>query len=171
MIIIALTFSGISFAQESEISLDPLFKVEVGLHGFGIAYELPLAEKFSIDLSTGMGGQNRDAGYTLSNNEKLSFFGKSEIKYFYNRQKRLDKKRRLANNAGAFIAFQTKFNSNTPEYGSALLNEIHWGKQLPLGDKILIQFHFGLGYYRDFGKSDTRTLYPATGLKFSYILF
>ncbi len=161
----------VSFSQESEISLDPLFKIEAGLHGFGIAYEIPLAEKFALDLSTGFGAQNNNAGYELSTTKPISYFAKSAFRYFYNRQKRLFKKKRLANNAGSFIAFQTKFNNNASGYSSALLNEFHWGKQAAIGENLLIEYHFGLGYYRGLGTSDTRTIYPAIGFKFSYVIF
>jgi hypothetical protein len=160
-----------TFSQESEISLDPLFKIEAGLHGIGIAFELPLAEKFTIDLSTGFGAQNNNAGYELSTTKPISYFAKSTFKYFYNRQKRLDKKKRLANNAGSYLAFQTKFNNNASGFASALLNEVHWGKQAALGERFLVEYHFGIGHYKGLRGSNTQTLYPAIGLKFSYVIF
>lgn len=171
-VLILFLFSLLTFAQESEISLDPLFKVEVGLHGAGIAYELPMAEKFAVDVSTGFGALNNNAGYEFGNGKPLSFFAKSAFKYFYNRQKRLDNKKRLANNAGSYFAFQTKFNNNASGFNSALLNEFHWGKQAAVGEKMLIEYHFGLGYFRGLGSSNTsRTMYPAIGLKLSYVIF
>ena len=162
-------FSTTLFSQKSNLALEPQFKIELGLHGFGIAYELPLAEKFTIDLSTGYGGLNKNGGYVFSNTEKISFFAKSEIKYFNNREFRLNKGKTLDYNSGNYFAFQTKFNNNTPADGSVIMNEVHWGVQVATRKNILFQFHLGLGNLKNLKNSES-IVYPAFGAKFSYVL-
>jgi hypothetical protein len=162
--------STVAFSQKSPISLNSQFKVELGLHGVGIAYEFPLAEKVAIDLSTGYGGLNRNGGYILSNDEKVSFFAKSEIKYFRGREARQDKGKSLIHNSGNYLAFQTKFNNNTLRDGKVIMNELHWGRQVDLGTNILFQMHLGLGHYKNLDTSDSG-VYPGFGIKFSYVFF
>lgn len=174
--IVFLSFS--SFSQQKEF--EKLFKVDYSFLGLGIAYEIPLAKKWTVDLSTGIGG-----GYRVNNgftaewvlNSSPSVYLKSEFKYYINREKRFKKGKNNDNNAGNYWAFQTKFATerisetyrNIP-LNNVLLNEIHWGIQRSLSENWLFNTHFGIGYARDF-TFNSGTLYPAIGLKFSYIIF
>ena len=54
------------------------------------------------------------------------------------------------------------------------MNEVHWGMQRSLGGNWLLNVHFGLGFAKDFDTPkwlDSTTIYPAVGLKFSYVIF
>jgi hypothetical protein len=136
-----------------------------------------------VNLSAGLGG----GYYIYSNgfhsswiiNEPVAYF-KSEFKYTYNRNKRLAKSKPILNNAGNYVAFQTKYATNRV-FGKneweesanplkrTLLNEFHWGLQRPLGQKFLFNFHLGLGYASDFDFNSNH-IYPAAGAQFAYII-
>ena len=189
LLLLALSlFSFSAFAQTvattESSELVPIARLELGLHGLGVGYELPFSEKWSANLSAGLGG-----GYSVWNNhfqstfvlnEPVAYF-RSEFKYFYNRSKRLSKSKSVLNNAGNYIAFQTKYTTRRV-FGSpsiidggytylnrTLLNEMHWGIQRPLGQKFIFNMHVGLGYAHDFHFNEGQ-LYPATGVQFAYIL-
>jgi len=171
----------------SSVALDKLLKLELGLHGLGLGYEVPFAEKWSVNLSGGLGG-----GYYLENsgnandfnssfiiNQPVAYF-RSEFKYTYNRRKRLIKSKSILHNTGNYVAFQTKYTTNRVFRSNAweeminplnrtLLNEIHWGIQRPLGQKFIFNMHLGLGYATDFDFNNSQ-VYPAAGVQFAYIL-
>ncbi|MCF2874674.1 MULTISPECIES: hypothetical protein [unclassified Tenacibaculum] len=171
------------FSQEDE-KLKSLFKTDFNLSGLGISYEVPLAEKWTVDLSTGIG-----ASYNVSNglearwiiNKSPSAYFKSEFKYIYNREKRFKAGKNNSNNSGNYWAFQTKYI--TKRFSEAigekpgnnvLMNEVHWGIQRSLGGNWLFNAHVGLGFAKDFDTPkwiDSSTIYPAVGVKFSYVIF
>lgn len=184
-------FSFSTLAQSSEpaqsTELVSMTKLEVGLHGIGVGYEIPFSHKWSVNLSAGLGG-----GYSIDKNsyangfnsrfilnEPVAYF-RSEFKYTYNRDKRASRTKSLLNNAGNYIAFQTKYTTarvfESGEYNQindplnrTLLNEVHWGMQRPLGQKFLYNLHLGLGYAADFDFNNSQ-LYPAAGLQFAYVI-
>jgi len=176
----ALLFVHDLFSQDE--SLDNQFKVEFNFISTGISYEMPINDSFLLDLSLGIGGGYRlNSGFTGEwiLNSPPAGFGKAELKYYYNREKRVKKGKNNINNAGNYIAFQTKYNTerfsmpndiNIEPLNKVLLNEIHWGLQRSLGGNWLFNFHLGLGFARDFDFSEN-SVYPALGIKFSYKLF
>ncbi|MGB3849967.1 MAG: hypothetical protein WA958_08360 [Tunicatimonas sp.] len=189
VILFLIAFNGHLLAQSAEVApLARQFKVELGFHGLGLAYELPLADRWSIDLSTGLGGGYHVGGYGLQDgfnytwiiNDPVMYF-KSEVKYVYNRPKRLARGKSLRNNAGHYVAWQTKYTTERV-FGSTvydqledplnntLLNEVHWGIQTPIGQRTVFNFHLGLGVAADydFGSS---SVYPGLGIKFSRVIF
>ncbi|ARS34241.1 hypothetical protein [Pontibacter actiniarum] len=167
--------------------LESMSKIELGLHGLGLAYEVPLSARWSANLSAGLGG-----GYAIEQNdfengfnstwiinEPVAYF-RSEFKYTYNRDRRLSKSKSILNNAGNYVAFQVKYTTNRVFEGNdysfleeplnrTLLNEAHWGMQRPLGQKFIFNLHLGLGYATDFD-FDNSQLYPAAGVQFSYVI-
>ena len=170
-------FTNLAAQQEP---LKKMFKTDFNFAGLGLSYETPLSEKWTVDLSVGIGAaHNANNGLSVEwiLNEVPAAYIKSEFKYFYNREKRFKKGKNNANNSGNYWAFQTKFATerfSEPSIFSTssnvLLNEFHWGMQRSLGSNWLFNTHFGLGYARDF-TFDSGSLYPALGLKFTYILF
>ncbi len=180
-------FAQSALPEANEAPLRPLFKVELGFQGVGLAYELPVADRWSVDFSTGLGGgyyvrntSGREIGYLWTINDPVIYL-KSEVKYYYNRPKSLQRGKSLRNNAGHYLAFQTKyttervFTSNTFDQledplNNALLNEIHWGIQRPMGQRFLFNMHLGLGVAVDYDFRAS-SIYPGFGLKFSHILF
>lgn len=191
-LLLALSFFSFSALAQSNdpvqsTELVSMTKLEVGLHGIGVGYEVPFSNKWSVNLSAGLGG-----GYSIDKNsyangfnstfilkEPVAYF-RSEFKYTYNRDKRIAKSKSVLNNAGNFVAFQTKYATgrvfesnewdriNNP-LNRTLLNEIHWGMQRPLGQKFIYNLHLGLGYAADFDFKNSQ-LYPAAGLQFAYVI-
>jgi hypothetical protein len=176
---VALISIGNLFSQESK--LQKQFKTDFNFLGIGLSYEIPISEKWTVDLSSGVGGGYRvgNDGLTvvLPFNSSVAAYLKSEFKYYYNREKRERKGKNNFNNSGNYIAFQTKYNSkrfslskNKIPLENTLLNEIHWGVQRSLGGNWLFNFHTGLGYARGLDFSNG-AIYPTLGIKFSYKLF
>ncbi|WP_162052096.1 hypothetical protein [Pontibacter pamirensis] len=181
---IAQTNEPILSEEIESAGLARLAKVELGLHGIGLAYELPFSKKWSANLSAGLGGGyyvwGNEFKSTLIINDPVAYF-RSEFKYTYNRSKRLSKSKSVLNNAGNYVAFQTKYTTRrvfgSPayyEYGGdilnrALLNEVHWGIQRPMGQKFIFNTHIGLGIAHDFDFNQSQ-VYPAAGVQFAYVL-
>lgn len=172
-----------TFSQENT-NLKSLFKTDFNFSGLGISYEVPLAKKWTVDLSTGIGASYRVSNGMEANwiiNKAPSAYFKSEFKYIYNREKRFKDGKNNSNNSGNYWAFQTKYT--TKRFSEAvgekpgnnvLMNEVHWGMQRSLGGNWLLNVHFGLGFAKDFDTPkwlDSTTIYPAVGLKFSYVIF
>jgi len=168
-------FSQFVCAQEQDTKLDPFFKVEIFADKISAGYEFPIAARFSGDISAGIGAANEIAHNKLSivwsdqGKSYAGFFIRGQIRYYLNRTSRGKKGRSLKNNAGSFLGFQSKFNTNggNKVLGSALLNDIHFGQQLPLGDSFFIRYQLGLGYGHNFGQNYS-TMYPALGIFIGY---
>jgi hypothetical protein len=177
-LLIALITINNLFSQEE--SLVKQFKTDFNFLGIGLSYEIPLSEKWTVDLSSGVGGGYRiESGFAAEwiLNSPLAGYLKSEFKYYYNREKREKKGKKNINNSGNYFAFQTKYNSRRFSLSetelpleNALLSEIHWGIQSSLGENWLFNFHLGIGYARNLDFSNS-SIYPAVGIKFSYKLF
>ncbi|MDN5211174.1 hypothetical protein QQ020_03905 [Fulvivirgaceae bacterium BMA12] len=184
-VLVALFVPNLTKAQALETGdFRNLLKLEAGLHGIGLAYDFQVGSNTRIDLSAGLGG-----GYHISSS-KFSYrwdignpvvFAKSHIKRYYNRRKRYNKGKPLHNNAGNFVGFMLKYTSSTlgqqdffdviadGAIQEAVNFNVHWGIQRPLGRKFLFHHYIGIGYARRVGLS-TAAIFPALGLKFSYIL-
>ncbi len=175
LILFTLSFNLI-FSQEDY--LENQLKLEYNLLGFGVSYETPISEKFLIDLGVGFGGGVDNAeSYVWEFNSSLAAYFKGEVKYMYNREKRLKNGKSIENNTGNYIAFQTKYftrrfseNINFNPLQRAILNEFHWGLQRSLGGNWLFNVHVGFGFLRNIDE-DYNLVSPALGLKFSYKLF
>lgn len=172
------TFLLISNLYSQEVSLENQFKVEYNFLGIGAGYELPISEKWLLDLGVGIGGGVDDSdGYVWDFNSSLAFYTKGNLRYYYNRNKREKKGRNNTNNSGNYFGLQTKFFSKrfSESLGigfltNSLLTELHWGLQRSLGGNWLFNFHVGFGALRKLDES--RGLFsPSIGLKFSYKLF
>ena len=105
----------------------------------------------------------------MSSDLGLAYFAKSQFKYMLSRKHRAKKGNDLVNNSGSFIAIQTKYNNNNSFYGSVLMNEMHWGQQLPLSNKVQFYYHIGVGHNANLNVSSNE-VYPAFGLKLVYTI-
>ncbi len=177
IIVIVLVMVVNTVFSQKESKLEKQFKAEFVFTGFGFSYELPLAKKWIVDLGAGIGGGvDESESYPSSFNSPAAYF-KSEFKYVYNREKRLIKSKSIISNSGSYIALQAKYTtkrfseSATDEpSNNAILTDVHWGIQTPLGSNWLFNFHIGLGILRDLDNNNG-LMSPTLGLKFSYILF
>lgn len=174
--ILVFIYTSTFFSQEDYLVNQ--FQLEYNLLGVGVSYETPISEKLLINLGVGVGGGIDDSeSYVWEFNSSLAAYFKGELKYIYNREKRLKKGKNMENNSGNYIAFQTKYftrrfseNTNFEPLNKAILNEFHWGLQRSMGGNWLFNFHVGFGFLRNID-DDYNLVSPAIGLKFSYKLF
>lgn len=175
--VIFLLVTVVVYAQDrnqDKNNLTHFFKLEVFADKLAVGYELPLDNKFLIDFSTGISAANdiRDGskGIKWVDNGKsyLGIFFKGQARYYFNREARGNKGHSLINNAGSFLGIQSKFNFNgNGDIGKVLMNELHFGQQLPLGRSLFFRYHAGIGYGYNFG-TEYGSAYPALGLVFGY---
>lgn len=172
LLILLLIISLNANAQNPEKNLDNFGKIELGLHGLNAGYELPVSNKLVWENALGMGmGMSvpNGAKYTLDFARPVPFL-KSRLKFVYNLNKRKNKGRNIFNNAGNYLALQTKYsfgNSHTLSLNSSMLTEIHWGIQRNLGGGFIFNTQIGLGYLRDFDLNGA-ALSPTLGFSFGY---
>lgn len=175
-LLLTLLFSILSYSQKNNTSLDSFLKIEGFIDKIGVGYELPINDKFLLDLNAGIGGANiiqpNEVGYKLGKSNNLNYNGifiKGQLRYYINRENRVNKNRSLSNNAGSFIGLQSKFNFNgNKDYiGKTLLTDIHFGQQFPLGNHFIFRYHLGLGYANNFDFKYS-SLYPAFNISFGY---
>jgi hypothetical protein len=163
----------------TDTSLKTLTKIDIGFQGIGLSYEPRITNKITIDLAAGIGGGNYvsedRADYRWSLLEPAFYFIINP-KFYYNRQRRLKKGKTLLNNAGNYLGARIKYatgnhstNRNYVTYPALLFN-VHWGIQRPLGERWLLNAHAGLGYAIDINSGFANVLYPAIDVKFAYVL-
>ena len=177
---LVILLSILSFNATAQLNnadnLDKFGKIELGFHGLSFGYELPVSNKFvwenAIGAGMGMSAEPGAATYSLDVLRPVPFL-KSKLKFVYNINKRFEKEKNIRNNAGNYIALQSKYSfgrggNNT--YNRSLLTELHWGIQRNLGSNFLFNTHIGFGYLGDFN-SNSGTLSPTIGVAFGYRIF
>lgn len=105
-LLLTLLFSILSYSQKSNTPLTSFFKIEGFVDKIGVGYELPINEKFLLDLNAGIGGANiiqpNDVSYKLGKNDDLTYSGlfiKGQLRYYISRENRANKNRSLSNNS------------------------------------------------------------------------
>lgn len=174
LMLIVVTFCN---AQNNDNNATALGTVNLGLHGAEFSYELPLSNSFMWENSLGLGmgsraSSNSNASYTFVLDAPVPYF-KSELKYVYNRNKRVRKNRSVRNNSGNYIGLQTKYSFGNQGYfdlNETLLTEFHWGIQRSLGKRFLFNFHLGVGVLQDYN-TNRAAVTPTLGINFGYKLF
>ncbi len=172
-----LTVSAFAYSQnEGNDNLTKFGRINLGIHAIEFSYELPVSNKFVWENNLGIGlGMNTNgdmAHYNLAFDKPTPYL-KSELKFVYNRKKRMLKERKIYNNSGNYIGLQAKYsfgNKNVYDLNQSVLTEIHWGIQRNLGRKFLFNTHIGLGYLWDFDNSSGE-ISPTLGVRFGYRLF
>jgi hypothetical protein len=158
-------------------------KLDFGPQGIGPSFETRLGNKWMVDLSLGAGG-----GYAILGNEfkyKLSGLSGPEIyfsinpRFYYNRAKRLAAGKSIARNSGNYWGIRLKYVTDKIAENfvvwDALLFNIHWGMQRPVGKRWVFNSHIGPGFgmvYYLFSKDQLpglNSLYPSIELKISYL--
>ena len=174
-----LLCTSLSFAQKSNVPLQNLTKLDLGFRGVGFSFEPALGKTMSIDLSTGLGG-----GYEISDNSFTyswdllapAIYVIVNPKFYYNREKRSEKGKNMASNTGNFIGLAIKYTSRSivenPTVWDALLFNLHWGIQRPVGKRWIFNTHVGVGYAVDATdlSNSSGSFYPALDLRFGYVL-
>ncbi len=177
IVLVLVLCSFFSFSQDkTSPALDKFTRINLGFHGLEVTNELPISKSFVWEnsLGIGMGYSTIGSGvsYTLYLDAPTPYIT-SELKFLYNRNKRFSKGRSTMNNSGNYIGLQTKYsfgNTSTLDINQALLSDIHWGIQRPLGERFIFDFHIGFGYLSDFNLEEG-IFTPTLGLRFGYKLF
>jgi len=179
---LAVVLLGIqSFAQKStDTKLRSLTRLNLELQGFGVSLEPRLGNSATIDLSTGVGTGGYDIWsesftYVVDPFPPTVFFSITP-KFYYNRNKRLEKGKQTALNSGNYFGLRIKYTSasfgENTNVRDALLFNVHWGMQRAIAKRWTVNSHFGIGYAidaTDLNNSEA-AFYPALDLRFSYIL-
>lgn len=169
------------YAQNDEGSvpnLENLFSANINVIGAGFTYERVVGEKFTthfnasyqlVGLSPGS-GDNGDIDLTFAGNFSLAG------RYYYNRERRLNKGKKLTQNAGNYLAgeFQVipDFLINTEEdfinYLTTYTVGAKYGLRRNIAKNLNYEFEFGVGYV--FTERDNLVL-PLLEFKLQYVLF
>lgn len=159
----------------AQTKLENIYKAEIGLQGISAGTEIPLSNQFLADVNLGWGGVtdfwHSGISYEWTKNSN-SIFARAQVRYYLNRDRREEKGHSLKNNAGTFLALQTKYLFSgtdylSPQVGKSWLNELQFGQQLPLKNHFIFRYHAGLGYAADLDYNQSK-VYPAVGFAFGY---
>lgn len=170
--IFVIIFLGISFGMKAQTELVQQTGIEASILSLSVNHQQPLTKSLLADISLGYSsrfysGYNGVSFYVA----EFSPFTRVEFKQFYNRKKRLNKGKNLDFNHGNFIGIQNKLVF-VDKYHLTMLNEFHWGVQTQLADNFLLNFHIGVGHYKNLKNADDNgNFFPTVGLNFRYILF
>ncbi len=164
-------------AQENTLApLENLFSANLNIVGAGVTYERVLGNKFTTHFNASYqlvgvsGGSNQDVDLTFAGN--LSVGGR----YYYNRERRFEKGKKLTQNAGNFWAAEFQvipdFTVATEErfarYLTTYLVGAKYGLRRNITRNLNYECEFGLGYL--FTDEDA-TVYPLLEFKLQYVLF
>lgn len=150
----------------------------VELSRLDITYQQPVSNRFLLTAGLGGGLMNHltdnpydgeTIGVSMKSDRWFSPFTRLSARYIYNRAKRVKRESSIINNVGNYIAFQNKFSFGGT-YGTVMINEFHWGIQLPLGKDMLFETHIGLGKYDNL-RTKAKKVFPTVGFEFSYVIF
>ncbi len=166
----------IGFGQNSVEPLKQQLQIGLSFQGPDVTFQLPVAEKFLLSAGVGGGLMNvvrndweEEIGISMKKDRIFSPFTRLSARYVYNRAKRKNRERSLINNAGNYVSFQNKFSFGG-HYGTVMINEFHWGTQLPLGRYIVFETHIGLGRLENIDYKFAK-IFPTIGFRFSYVIF
>lgn len=160
--------------MSAQNSLENKYKIELGLQGVSIGTEISINDVFLADINLGWGGINDFSKSGVSyewSNKYNSIFVRGQIRYYFNREIRSKNGHSLKNNAGTFIALQTKYYFKGVEQdniGKYWLNELQFGQQLPLNNHFIFRYHLGIGSASDLDYNNNK-IYPTLGFAFGYI--
>ncbi len=168
-------FSSVGQKPTSDTKLSSLIKLDLGGQGIGLSYEPRLSNKMTLVIAGGVGG-----GYDIAEGSLEVNYGQPALyfsltpKYYYNRQRRIDKGKETLLNAGNYIGIRVKFAganySPFSSYRNSILANLHWGIQRALGQHWTFNFHVGAGYAQDID-FNFGTIYPAIDFTFSYVFY
>ena len=163
--------------------LQTIQKLGLGINGLDLAVEIPLAENITIEPAVGLGpsydfwdddiimGRTGFGWALLEPSVHASVYGK----LFYNRDKRIRKRKSMLLNSGKFIGLKIKYVStpltNYEYHGktNTLIANLNWGGQRNIGKHWNYSYFVGVSYGRNLDSS-YGTLYPGIDFKVAYVL-
>lgn len=166
------------FAQANHATpLKNQLQAGFNFQGLDLTYQKPISETFLVSAGVGAGLMNvlnnttsgEAFGIKAEHDRIISPFTRASLRYVYNRSKRAKRERSVINNVGNYVAFQNKFSFGG-HYGTVMINEVHWGTQLPLGRDMIFETHIGVGHVNNL-KTHLAAIFPTIGFRFSYVFF
>lgn len=155
--------------QDKSVSL---VKLEAGTQGVNLGVEYSLRNGLLLDLNAGYGLVNifRKNAFGIQWIEEggrdFTPFVRGALRLMYD----MPERPYVHRNVGHFYALQSKYNflGNGLNSGRTWQTEINRGSQIAIGTKIILRYHFGLGYGYDL---DYRvgTSYVGAGLTMGYV--
>jgi len=175
IVFLSYSFSSVGQEPKPDTKLSSLIKLDMGGQGVGLSYEPRLSNKITVVIAGGVGGGYDIAeGFLEVNYGYPAFYFSLTPKYYYNRQRRVDKGKETLLNAGNFIGIRVKYvganNGGSDLYRNSMLANIHWGIQRALGWHWTFNFHVGAGYAQDIDYN-FGTIYPSVDFTFSYVFY
>ncbi|AVR44124.1 hypothetical protein C7S20_01965 [Christiangramia fulva] len=136
-------------------------------------YELSIGEKSSIDLDFGL-------GFSYLHSLGESHYGiypgfKTQYRYYYNFQKRIDDKRNTSGNSANYIAGIASITGGNPIFGDLKYSSDYglvagpaWGLQRVYDNNFKVNVNLGLGFgYSEVGDS---YLLPIIAVQLGWVL-
>jgi hypothetical protein len=162
-IVILAVFSAItvshSSAQEKPTVAKSQFKINVLLPGF--VYEHGLSSKNTLysEISSGYGYTSNTFGYT----SRFYPFINTQIRHYYNLDKRVSKNKTIKKNTGSFVAFEASYhfksintNKNFLQSDASLIAGPVWGFQRTYNKNFNLDLNAGIAY--NFKKADSNVI-------------
>lgn len=173
IIFIILNISKVN-AQKVQNTLVDNFGVDVHLIGLGMNYEKVVQKDFSINLSANL--QGGFYGNDTNFNYIFGTYISAEPRYYYNRNRRASKGKKLVENSGNFIAAELGYASDIIILSSednitinpTFLAGLKYGLRRNITKNLNYEFDFGIGYATSSG---VNTIIPLLDFKLQYILF
>lgn len=143
-----LFFSSLIYAQEKKLVTENIFKINI--LSPGVSCEKGISKNTTIAVDA-----NLSIGFNVHNNKTTVLaapFLRTQYRYYYNLQKRLNKNKNIANNSGNYIAF------NASHYFKPINNDVFisnldgttigsvWGFQKTYKSNINLGANAGIGY-------------------------
>lgn len=168
--------SWITAQDNAPAPLENLFSANLNIIGAGLTYERVLSNKFTTHFNASYqlvgvsGGSNQDVDLTFAGNLSVG------ARYYYNRERRFEKGKKLTQNAGNFWAaefqvipdFTVATEEHNVRYLTTYLLGAKYGLRRNITRNLNYECEFGLGYL--FTDEDA-TVYPLLEFKLQYVLF
>lgn len=153
------------WAVKAQEPLERFTLLEAKIIGLGINHQEPLTKTMLLDASLGMGITSVIYGekHHFLKPFTPSIYAKVELREYYNRN------RFTTLNQGNYIGIQSKVIATAKEI--FMFNDIHWGIQRKLSEKMVMSFHIGIGRYVYLHKSSEIKIFPPEKYIQSEVIF
>lgn len=153
------------WAAKAQEPLERFTLLEAKIIGLGVDHQEPLTKTMLLDASLGMGITSIIYGdsYSFLMPFTPNLYTKVELREYYNRN------RFTTLNKGNYIGIQSKVIATKKEI--FMFNDIHWGIQRELSQKMVMSFHIGIGRYVYLHKSAESRIFPPEKYRKSEIIF
>jgi len=178
-VFLVLILNGNSITAQSVSLKENLFKINIISPGFSFERKVSNNKSINFDanLSIGFAMQNDDESNTNSNFKVLaSPFLRSQYRYYYNLQRRINKSKSINNNSGSFIALNGSYYFNPinsqdyiSNYDGLTLGGV-WGFQKTYKSNLNISSNIGLGYNFSDSFDNSRQLIPILNFTLSWVV-